>query len=103
MTSLIKCSPNPKDPIHSSFALTTVNELVWTAEQTKCITVPPAFSTALLPEAHDSPISSHRGTEKMYGALAEIYYWPAMFKDVHAYCVTCESCASNKQRNHSAP
>eukprot|EP00961_Rhodomonas_salina_P200009 2697919-Rhodomonas_salina.1 len=39
----------------------------------------------------------------MYGALAEIYYWPAMFKDVHTYCVTCESCASKKPRNHSAP
>eukprot|EP00961_Rhodomonas_salina_P004610 62575-Rhodomonas_salina.2 len=26
-----------------------------------------------------------------------------MFKDLHTYCVTCESCASNKPRNHSAP
>eukprot|EP00961_Rhodomonas_salina_P004609 62575-Rhodomonas_salina.1 len=34
MTSLIKHSPNPKDPIHSHFALTTANELVWTAKQT---------------------------------------------------------------------
>eukprot|EP00961_Rhodomonas_salina_P251915 3405229-Rhodomonas_salina.1 len=60
MTSLIKRSPNPKDPIHSSFALTTANALVWTAKQTECIIVQPAFRTALLSEAHDSPISSHR-------------------------------------------
>ena len=103
MTSLIKHSPNPKDPIHSSFALTTANALVWTAKQTECIIVQPAFRTAPPPGAHAAPFTPLRGTEKMYGALAEIYYWPAMFKDVHAYCVTCESCASNKPRNHSAP
>eukprot|EP00961_Rhodomonas_salina_P143185 1926606-Rhodomonas_salina.1 len=37
----------------------------------------------------------------MYSALAKVYYWPAMYKDVHAYCVTCDSCATNKPRNHS--
>eukprot|EP00961_Rhodomonas_salina_P193510 2612311-Rhodomonas_salina.2 len=37
----------------------------------------------------------------MYNALAEVYYWPALHKDVHAYCTSCQSCASNKQRNHS--
>eukprot|EP00961_Rhodomonas_salina_P022918 307265-Rhodomonas_salina.1 len=53
MTSLIQCSPNPMDPIHSSFALTTANALVWTAKQTKRIVVQPAFRAALLSEAHD--------------------------------------------------
>eukprot|EP00961_Rhodomonas_salina_P003247 45156-Rhodomonas_salina.1 len=37
----------------------------------------------------------------MYKALSEIYYWPARYKDVHKYCVTCDSCASNKPSNHS--
>eukprot|EP00961_Rhodomonas_salina_P303042 3941072-Rhodomonas_salina.3 len=60
-----------------------------------------AHRAALLSEAHDSQISAHRGIDKMYNALSEIYYWPSMYKDVRKYCTSCDSCASNKPRNYS--
>jgi len=37
----------------------------------------------------------------MYNHLSEIYYWPSMYKDVHDYCVSCESCQANKPRTHA--
>eukprot|EP00961_Rhodomonas_salina_P043149 580200-Rhodomonas_salina.1 len=103
MVKALQHSTNPTDPILSRFALTPANALVWTAKNTEHIIVPPSHCAALLKEAHDPVISSHQGIEEMYSALAEVYssYWPAMYKDVHAYCVTCDSCATNKPRNHS--
>ncbi len=92
---------NPRDPIHTRFAVTPAGTLVWTAKNLERIVVPPSFRVDLLKEAHDAPTSGHRGVDKMYKALAEIYYWPSMYKDVHTYVTTCASCASNKPLNTS--
>jgi hypothetical protein len=73
------------DPVlHSRFALTPSGSLVWTAKGLERLVVPPPFRAALLKQAHDSPSSGHRGVDKTYHALSEAYYWPAMFRDVHA-------------------
>eukprot|EP00961_Rhodomonas_salina_P167620 2259117-Rhodomonas_salina.3 len=91
MITALKKFTNPRDPIRSSFALTPTNTLVWTAKNLERIVVPPEHLAALRKEAHDSPTSAHLGIDKMYNSLAEVYYWPAMHKDVHDYCTSCQS------------
>eukprot|EP00961_Rhodomonas_salina_P238046 3217286-Rhodomonas_salina.1 len=101
MANALRNFSYPRDPIHMHFALSPSNALVWTAKGLERIIVPPAHRAALLSEAHDSPISAHRGIEKMFNALSKIYYWQSMYKDMHKYCTTCDSCSSNKPRNYS--
>eukprot|EP00961_Rhodomonas_salina_P258576 3494446-Rhodomonas_salina.1 len=64
MITALKKSTNPLDPIHTRFALTPANALVWTAKNVERIVVPPSHRAVLLKEAHDSPTSAHRGIEK---------------------------------------
>jgi hypothetical protein len=102
ITLLQKAATNPRDIIHSRFALTPAGTLVWTAKKVERIVVPPSFRSLLLAEAHDCPVAGHRGIDKTYAVLTEAYYWPAMYRDVHDYCVSCDSCQSNKPRSHAA-
>eukprot|EP00961_Rhodomonas_salina_P081669 1097944-Rhodomonas_salina.1 len=60
MATTLHNSSNPRDPIHTRFALTPPNALVWMAKGLERVVVPPAHRAALLSEAHDSPISAHR-------------------------------------------
>jgi hypothetical protein len=103
MVEALTSSNHPSDPIHSRFALTPARALVWTAKGTERLVVPPAFRTLCLSEAHNIPIAGHLGVDKTYRKLAELYYWPSMYRDVHDFCVGCESCQAQKPRNHSTP
>ena len=101
MISTLTNSTDNHDPIHSRFALTPTRALVWTAKGAERLVVPPAFRTLCLSEAHNTPIAGHLGVDKTYRRLAEMYYWPAMYHDVHEFCVGCVSCQAHKPRNHS--
>ena len=46
----------------------------------------------LLSELHKSPWSRHRGTWATFKKLKEKYWWPGMYKSVHDFVSTCESC-----------
>eukprot|EP00961_Rhodomonas_salina_P269006 3635189-Rhodomonas_salina.2 len=54
---------------------------------------------SLLSEAHETRIAGHLGVDMTYGALAEGYYWPCMWEDVHRFVTTCFSCQTNKPDN----
>ncbi|GMF40023.1 unnamed protein product [Phytophthora fragariaefolia] len=53
----------------------------------------------VLYEAHDTPLSGHLGREKTYTSVARNFWWPHMYKWVHKYVQTCETC----QRVKPAP
>uniref|UniRef100_H3GDV1 Integrase catalytic domain-containing protein n=1 Tax=Phytophthora ramorum TaxID=164328 RepID=H3GDV1_PHYRM len=53
----------------------------------------------VLYEAHDTPLSGHRGREKTYTSVARNFWWPHMYKWVRTYVQTCETC----QRVKPAP
>lgn len=65
----------------------------------QCVLVPPQFCRSLLSEAHETRIAGHLGVDMTYGALAEGYYWPCMWEDVHRFVTTCFSCQTNKPDN----
>eukprot|EP00961_Rhodomonas_salina_P075842 1017991-Rhodomonas_salina.1 len=97
MANTLCNSSNPRDPIHTRFALTPSNTLVWTAKGLERVVVPPAHRTALLSEAHDSPISSHRGIEKMYNTKRLTEKWLHGEKSPPLPCTA--HCSSASQTN----
>ncbi|KAE9162993.1 hypothetical protein PF005_g30626 [Phytophthora fragariae] len=53
----------------------------------------------VLYEAHDTPLSGHLVREKTYTSVARNFWWAHMYKWVHKYVQTCETC----QRVKPAP
>ena len=43
----------------------------------------------LMSEFHESPWFGHRGTWATFEKLKEKYWWPSMYKRVHAFMSTC--------------
>ena len=56
----------------------------------------------LLAEAHNSRLSVHPGSVKMYKGLQPLYWWPGMKKDVVQYVEKCLTCAQVKAE-HQKP
>jgi len=55
----------------------------------------------LLKESHDSTLSTHPGSTKMYRGLKSFYWWPRMKKDIAEYaarCLTCQSVKTEHQK-----
>jgi hypothetical protein len=47
----------------------------------------------LLVAFHDNSWAGHRGTWATFEKLKEQkYWWPGLYKDVHQFVTTCESC-----------
>ena len=47
---------------------------------------------------HDVPMAGHLGIRKTRSRIMHRYYWPGIFKDVAAYCRTCEVCQRTQTR-----
>ena len=54
----------------------------------------------LMSEFHESPWSGHRGTWATFEKLKEKYWWPGMYKSVHDFVSTCESCQMHSVVRH---
>ena len=52
--------------------------------------------TALIREAHDSPLAGHPGRNITAFALRRQFYWPQMDKDVARYIRNCDICGRNR-------
>ena len=61
------------------------------------------IKTALLKEAHDSPIAGHVGITKTVDLLSRSFFWPRLQTDVRDYVLSCRSCQENKARNQNLP
>jgi hypothetical protein len=54
----------------------------------------------LLAAFHDSPLAGHRGTWATFEKLKEKYWWPGLYKDVHRFVTTSESCRMHSMVRH---
>jgi hypothetical protein len=54
----------------------------------------------LLAAFHDSPWAGHRGTWATFEKLKEKYWWLGLYKDVHWFVTTCESCQMHSMVRH---
>ena len=56
--------------------------------------VPVCMRSELMKEAHSGRFAGHFSPKRVYSMLAQRYWWDGMYKDVHAHCQCCFSCAS---------
>ena len=45
-------------------------------------------------ETHSGRFAGHFSPKGVYSMLAQRYWWDGMYKDVHAHCQRCLTCAS---------
>jgi hypothetical protein len=50
----------------------------------------------ILDEAHQSKLSIHLGSNKMYHDLCQLYWWPNMKQDITRYIAKCDICGRVK-------
>lgn len=50
----------------------------------------------LLQRMHDDPAAGHLGTAKTIARVAQLYYWPGMFRNIARYVRSCENCLAHK-------
>jgi hypothetical protein len=53
-------------------------------------------SRKILDEAHNSKLSIHLGSNKMYHDLHHVYWWPNMKQDITKYIAECDICGRVK-------
>ena len=58
--------------------------------------VPLSFHKEVLLELHAGVVGGHLGQDKTLSHLKERFYWPGHWNDVHNWCRTCATCASQK-------
>src|SRR3954464_5157986 len=56
----------------------------------------------ILKEAHDTPLSIHPGSTKMYRDLRQIFWWTRMKRDIGQFVVECDVCRRVKEE-HQRP
>ena len=62
------------------------------------IYVPHHLIERFIAEHHDGQWGGHGGAKRTHERLSKVYFWIGMWKDVSAYCATCEVCARTKGR-----
>ena len=50
--------------------------------------------------AHEHPLAGHMGENKTMETIRSFFYWPGMYKWVHALIADCINCQSNKHKRH---
>ncbi|KMQ87188.1 reverse ribonuclease integrase [Lasius niger] len=60
----------------------------------KC--VPTDQRPALLQRLHNDPTAGHMGTAKTMTSIAQLYYWPGMFRDIARHVRACDICLAHK-------
>ena len=66
------------------------------------LVVPTSLREEILHKVHQGVVSGHLGEQKMLHQIKERFYWPGMAEDVHNWCQTCASCATNKSPSTKA-
>ena len=56
-----------------------------------------------LDEAHNSKLSIHPGSNKMYHDLCHLYWWPNMKQDITKYISECDICGRVKVDHMRTP
>jgi hypothetical protein len=56
----------------------------------------------VMEEAHDTPLSIHPGSTKMYQDIRQKYWWPIMKQDIAQYVAECDVCRRIKTE-HQRP
>ena len=56
------------------------------------LVLPTPCRKAVLQLAHEIPLTGHLGRKKTSQWILQRFYWPSLFKDVTAFCRTCERC-----------
>ena len=69
--------------------------LWWKGTQV-CIPSFPAYIETILDEMHDAPYSGHVGEAKLRRAVANLWWWPDLRRDVTEWVKTCDVCQRNK-------
>ena len=54
--------------------------------------VPQEARRKLFDETHAGTFGAHQRMEKIHAILSKHYWWPAMRKDIKAWCQACEAC-----------
>ena len=49
-------------------------------------------TSRVMKEAHDTPLSIHLGSTKMYQDIRQRYWWPDMKRDIAHYVSECDIC-----------
>jgi hypothetical protein len=57
----------------------------------------------ILDEAHNSKLSIHPGSNKMYHGLHQLYWWPNMKQDITKYIAECDICGRVKADHLHTP
>ena len=70
----------------------TVKEGVLRVRDHLCVPKNAELRKELLKESHDSTLSTHPGSTKMYHDLKSYYWWPGMKKDIVDYVTRCLIC-----------
>ena len=57
----------------------------------------------ILKEAHDTPLSIHPGSTKMYQDLRQVYWWTRMKRQIARYVSECDVCRRVKAEHQRPP
>ena len=58
--------------------------------------IPNRLRGQILKEAHESPLATHLGYQRMFACLKEKFFWPRMKKDALEFCKQCLVCQKFK-------
>ena len=70
-------------------------------EYCKQLALPEEFRQQILNQFHN--LAGHSGVSKMYADIRARYYFPNMYKTIHDYIVSCDSCQVGKRDRHFRP
>ena len=56
----------------------------------------------VMKKAHDTPLSIHPGSTKMYQDICQRFWWPNMKRDIAQYVVECDVCCRIKAEHQKA-
>ena len=59
------------------------------------------LTTRVMEEAHDTPLSIHPGSTKMYQDIRQRYWWSNMKQDIARYVAECDVCRRVKAEHQS--
>jgi hypothetical protein len=72
-------------------------QALWSSSHSRPV-IPTSLRPLLMTYLHDDSIAGHLGAEKTLALISRKYYWDGMYRDVHEYVRSCDSC---QQRNTS--
>jgi hypothetical protein len=84
----MKCKPNSRFKLDKRGILWFDERLVVPKDQ--------ELWTKILDEAHQSKLSVHPGSSKMYCDLKSKFWWTKMKKEIAAYVARCDNCCRVK-------